>query len=85
MKKKPIKGVRAMSQTILATFEDGVLRPEQHLDLPPHARVRLTIDVVAEETPAIGDTWNELEELWKEVSVDSGGKLLTSDQLHERR
>jgi predicted DNA-binding antitoxin AbrB/MazE fold protein len=85
MKEQLIDGIQAMSQTILATFEDGVLRPEQRLDLPPHARVRLTVTLVAEETQAIDDSWKELEELWKEASVDSGSERLTRDQLHERR
>lgn len=33
-------------QTILATFEDGVLKPTQPLDLPAHADVRLTIELL---------------------------------------
>lgn len=73
-----------MSQTILATFEDGVFRPEQRLDLPPHTRVRLIVDLVAEETALAHEAWNELEELWQEASVDSGGQRLARDQLHER-
>jgi predicted DNA-binding antitoxin AbrB/MazE fold protein len=32
-------------QTITATFEDGVLKPMQPLDLPAHAQVRLTIEL----------------------------------------
>ena len=31
-------------QTITATFEDGVLKPAQPLDLPAHAEVRVTIE-----------------------------------------
>jgi predicted DNA-binding antitoxin AbrB/MazE fold protein len=34
-------------QTILATFEDGVLKPTQLLDLPAHAEVRLTIELLS--------------------------------------
>ncbi len=33
-------------QKINATFEDGVLKPAHPLDLPPHAEVRLTIELV---------------------------------------
>jgi hypothetical protein len=32
-------GPRLMSQIIHARFEDGVLKPEDPLDLPPNARV----------------------------------------------
>ncbi len=33
-------------QTITATFEDGVLKPTQPLDLPAHVEVRLTIELL---------------------------------------
>ncbi len=33
-------------QTITATFEDGVLKPNQPLDLPAHAQVQVTIEVL---------------------------------------
>jgi predicted DNA-binding antitoxin AbrB/MazE fold protein len=33
-------------QTITATFEDGVLKPTQPLNLPAHAEVRLTIELL---------------------------------------
>jgi predicted DNA-binding antitoxin AbrB/MazE fold protein len=31
-----------MIQTITATYEDGVLKPTQPLDLPPNTQVRIT-------------------------------------------
>ena len=33
-------------QTITATFEDGILKPEQPLDLPQQTQVRLTIEIL---------------------------------------
>jgi hypothetical protein len=33
-------------QTITATFQDGVLRPSQPLNLPAHAEVRVTIELL---------------------------------------
>jgi predicted DNA-binding antitoxin AbrB/MazE fold protein len=33
-------------QTITATFEDGVLKPTQPLNLPAHAVVRVTIELL---------------------------------------
>ena len=35
-------------QTIKATFEDGVLKPTQPLDLPAHAQFRLTVELMEE-------------------------------------
>ncbi len=32
--------------TITATFEDGILRPMEPLDLPAHAKVRIRIELV---------------------------------------
>ena len=39
-------------QTITATFENGVLKPSQPLDLPAHAEVRLTIEVLPARSPS---------------------------------
>ena len=33
-------------QKITATFEDGILKPEQPLDLPQQTQVRLTIEIL---------------------------------------
>jgi predicted DNA-binding antitoxin AbrB/MazE fold protein len=75
-----------MSQTITATFVEGVLKPDEPLDLPAGARVRLVVEPIAIPSPEEADkVWAELEKLWDEVSVDSGGVHLTRDQLHERR
>ena len=35
-----------MTQTITATFENGVLKPAQPLDLPEHTQVRVTIEAI---------------------------------------
>jgi predicted DNA-binding antitoxin AbrB/MazE fold protein len=78
-----------MTQTITATFEDGVLKPVQPLDLPEHAQVRLTVDLVQTD---VQKEWEEkkdersaaLEALWK-IRVDSTEPHMTREQLHERR
>jgi predicted DNA-binding antitoxin AbrB/MazE fold protein len=41
-------------QTITATFEDGVLKPTQPLDLPAHAEVRVTIELLPESPLTVG-------------------------------
>jgi predicted DNA-binding antitoxin AbrB/MazE fold protein len=35
-----------MGQIITATFEEGVLKPDQVLELAPHSRVRLTVEPI---------------------------------------
>jgi predicted DNA-binding antitoxin AbrB/MazE fold protein len=70
-----------MDQVITATFENGVLKPDQRLGLPPRSRVRLVVQAV--ETP--DEAWEELQRLLKSSPINSGGDFLTRDQLHERR
>jgi predicted DNA-binding antitoxin AbrB/MazE fold protein len=41
-------------QTITATFEDGVLKPAQPLDLPAQTQVRLTIEVLPASPLTVG-------------------------------
>ena len=41
-------------QTITATFEDGVLKPAQPLDLPAQTQVRITIEVLPPSPLTIG-------------------------------
>lgn len=74
-----------MEQVVNATFEDGVLKPDAPIALAPHTRVRLTLQPL----PSPGSTdelsWENLEKLWDEVTIDSGGVRPTREQLHERR
>jgi predicted DNA-binding antitoxin AbrB/MazE fold protein len=41
-------------QTFTATFEDGVLKPAQPLDLPAHAEVRVTIELLPASPLTVG-------------------------------
>jgi len=41
-------------QTITATFEDGVLKPAQPLDLPAQTQVRITIEVLPASPLSVG-------------------------------
>lgn len=86
-----------MSQIITATFEEGVLRPDQPLDLPPHARVRLVVETLEETSgtsaqklndewhrPGRKAAWEELERVLDELTIDSGEARPTRDQLYDR-
>ena len=75
-------------QTITATFEDGVLKPTQLLDLPERAQVRLTVEPLKSDLQLEWDTRKEerlaaLEELFRMAKPHSAH--LTRDELHERR
>ncbi len=76
-----------MFQILLATFEDGVLKPLEALELPPHAKVRLTIEMVdaGEEQRLREEAWASMEKFWRSSKINSRGERLTRDQLHERR
>jgi predicted DNA-binding antitoxin AbrB/MazE fold protein len=76
-----------MPQIVTATFEDGVLKPSQPLDLEPHAEVQLTIEPLGEhsERGRRLQALSALREFRKRVQIHPNEKYLTRDQLHERR
>ncbi len=77
-----------MTQTFLATFEDGVLKPTKPLDLPEHAQVRVTIEVLKSDIQEEWDATKEKRIEALECSLRLAkpmGERLTRDQLHERR
>jgi predicted DNA-binding antitoxin AbrB/MazE fold protein len=41
-------------QTFTATFEDGVLKPSQPLNLPAHTEVRVTIELIPGPSLTVG-------------------------------
>jgi predicted DNA-binding antitoxin AbrB/MazE fold protein len=67
-----------------ATFEDGLLKPDQALDLPPHARVRLTIEQIQPDRTSRIAASEAFERLCRENSMSFGEPRLTRDQLHDR-
>jgi predicted DNA-binding antitoxin AbrB/MazE fold protein len=77
----PMGGMDPMSQLITATFNDGVLKPDERLELVAGAKVRLLIMPFSEGSDIALD---ELDRLCDEHPIDSGGERLTRDQLHER-
>ena len=73
-----------MGQMITAIFEDGVLKPEQPLTLPPGSKVQLIVLEPNESLQSADEAWAEFERLCDETHIYSG-EHLTRDQLHERR
>jgi predicted DNA-binding antitoxin AbrB/MazE fold protein len=70
-------------QTIMATFENGVLKPTQPLNLPDHAQVRITIEPVGADLQK-EEKLAALESLWQ-ISRIHSEQYLTRDELNERR
>ena len=60
-----------MSQVITAVFEDGVLKPEKHLNLPARTRVRITVEPLEYPNGSIEWAWGELEQLWDDEPVEA--------------
>ena len=44
-----------MTKTITAKFEDGVLKPMEPLDLPAHAEVRVTVELLPDSKTTVKD------------------------------
>ncbi len=73
-----------MTQETAATFENGVLVPDQPLSLSPHARVRVTVNPLDDDDAARQKAWAEIQQLWQTSTFNSEGDRLTREQLHER-
>lgn len=75
-----------MTTTVTATFENGVLRPDQALQLGEHERVKLTIEPLADEwTPEKGRAaWEALQKLMREQPLHLGGEKFSRDELYDR-
>jgi predicted DNA-binding antitoxin AbrB/MazE fold protein len=76
-----------MSQSITATFEDGVFKPDQQPALSESTRVRLLVEPMSEDADESRrrQAWTDLEQLWQKSTFDSHRDRLSRDQLHERR
>ena len=73
-----------MTTQVTATFVNGMLKPDRELPLADHARVRLTIEPLAEQIePAAA--WQSLKAWIKQNPLHGLGRHLTRDELHERR
>ncbi len=74
-----------MSQVVTATFVNGVLKPTQELGLTPGTKVRLIVEVWDNVRADYQDASAELDRLCSEFAIESRGRHLTRDELHDRR
>jgi predicted DNA-binding antitoxin AbrB/MazE fold protein len=75
-----------MTTTVTATFENGVLRPDETLALEEQARVRVTVEPLADEwTPEKGRAaWEALKKLMQEQPLHLGGERFSREELYDR-
>ncbi|MHC4176634.1 MAG: antitoxin family protein [Planctomycetota bacterium] len=74
-----------MGQVILATVENGVLKPDREINLSSGTKVRLTLELCDDALAEAAQACDELDQLCEESPVHARGTKLTRDQLHERR
>ena len=72
-----------MTMRTSATFVDGVLKPDDDLELPDQARVSVVIEPLTEARDAVA-AWNALKERIRERPIHGGGRRYSRDDLHER-
>ncbi len=75
-----------MTTQLMGTVVDGALKLDQPLDLPNAARVKIIVEVDADEEhlERFRDGVARIEKLKREQPINSGGLWFTRDQLHER-
>jgi predicted DNA-binding antitoxin AbrB/MazE fold protein len=74
-----------MIQITTATFENGVFKPDDRLNLAQGAKVRLVITPSGDAAIDHKLAFDQLEQFRAQHPIDSKGQRLTRDELHERR
>ncbi len=75
-----------MTTTVTATFENGVLTPDQPLPLGEHERVKLTIEPLTNEwtEEKAQAAWEEFKRMIAEKPLHLGGEKFSRDELYDR-
>lgn len=71
-------------QEFNATFEGGVFKPDQPVDFPEHAKVRLIAHNEAGTVDQRSDFLQRMRELRAAKVFRPGGMIWTREQLYER-
>jgi predicted DNA-binding antitoxin AbrB/MazE fold protein len=72
---------------ISVTYTDGVLKPDQRLDVPEGSRFRAMIQPAGPVPPdpaAAAKAMDEIKRIRATGAFRSGGRRFTRDQMHER-
>ncbi len=75
-----------MTTHVTATFENGMLKPDQALPLTEQARVKLTIEPLTDQwTPEKGRAaWEALDKRLQEAPLHFGGERYSREELYDR-
>ena len=73
-----------MVTQVTATVVDGMLKPDEALQLAEQTRVQLTIEPLAEKRDPV-TAWESLKTRLRQRPIRGLGKRYTRDELHERR
>lgn len=66
-----------------ATLVNGVLKPDQNLQLPDQSRVHLTIEAITAQTKS-ADAWTSILARLKLRPLHLGAKRITREELYDR-
>jgi len=72
-------------QIINVTLENGLLRPDEALNLPPHTRLRLIVESTEDFRRPTQVELDEFDRYCDDNSVTSREPYLTRDERHDRR
>ena len=73
-----------MKTEMTALVVNGILKPDTALPYPDQTKVRVTIESVEPDNPALA-AWNRLKERLRQRPVHGGGQSFTREELYERR
>lgn len=75
-----------MSTEVIATFENGVFKPETPVECVDHSRVRLTVEPIKAELTHEDRqaAWERFKQNIQQFPVHSQGERFTRDELHDR-
>jgi hypothetical protein len=73
-----------METQVMATFVDGMLKPDQLLPLADRSRVLLTIEPIVEQRQTPLAAWQSLKTWIQQNPLHGLGRHLARDELHER-
>ncbi len=73
-----------MTTQVMATVVGGELKLDDKLELPDAARVKVTVESVADWREKMRRGVEEMERFVREHPIHLGGERFTRDEMHER-
>ncbi len=73
-----------MTTQVMATVVGGELKLDDKLELPDSARVKVTVEAVADWREKMRRGIDEMEQFIREHPLHLGGQRFTRDELYER-